>query len=255
MMTGELAYLTASELSARFCARTLSPVDVTQHVLARIETLEPRLNAFVLVDGERALAAARASEERWLRGAALSAMHLVRSAGSGDVAGSRRAPARAGRSRDPGIRTPGRGAQRARLSASGVRSAGVGATAVGDRRPGIRDDGFAARRPGADLELGAEVAGDPCSSGRSRLVRCTVAQRISRARRVPMAHPRVLELQRARRARARHRALDGLVGERSRAPARTTQAERSVHQRVQSQGASAWSVTQLCGVRLTVWDR
>ncbi|HET6337548.1 MAG TPA: amidase [Polyangiales bacterium] len=73
----DLAYLTASELSARYGRRELSPVDVTRRVLARIEQLEPRLNAFVLADADRALSAAHASEDRWQRGAALGPLDGV----------------------------------------------------------------------------------------------------------------------------------------------------------------------------------
>jgi aspartyl-tRNA(Asn)/glutamyl-tRNA(Gln) amidotransferase subunit A len=75
--TTDIAYLTASELHALYAARELSPVDVTRRVLARIEQFEPRLNAFVLVDADRALSAARASEERWHHGAALGPLDGV----------------------------------------------------------------------------------------------------------------------------------------------------------------------------------
>lgn len=73
----DLAYLSASELSARYARRELSPVDVTRRVLARIEQLESRLNAFVLVDADRALSAAHASEDRWQRGAAFGPLDGV----------------------------------------------------------------------------------------------------------------------------------------------------------------------------------
>src|SRR4029078_4364414 len=47
--------------------KTLSPVEVTRAVLARIAALQPSLNAFLLVDEEAALGAARASEARWMK--------------------------------------------------------------------------------------------------------------------------------------------------------------------------------------------
>jgi aspartyl-tRNA(Asn)/glutamyl-tRNA(Gln) amidotransferase subunit A len=63
----ELWTLTASELLEGFRKKTLSPVEVTQAVLARIEQLNPKLNAFCLVS-ETALEDAKASEARWTAG-------------------------------------------------------------------------------------------------------------------------------------------------------------------------------------------
>ena len=60
--------LTATALIAEYGRKTLSPVEVTRAVLDRIRALQPSLNAFVLVDEEGALAGARASEARWMRG-------------------------------------------------------------------------------------------------------------------------------------------------------------------------------------------
>ena len=65
----ELADLTATEMLAAFGRKELSPVAVTEAVLARIASWEPRLNATHALDPDGALAAARASEERWRRGA------------------------------------------------------------------------------------------------------------------------------------------------------------------------------------------
>jgi aspartyl-tRNA(Asn)/glutamyl-tRNA(Gln) amidotransferase subunit A len=50
---------------AAFRARTLSPVDVAQAVLARVERWEPQLCALFLLRPERMLQEARASEARW----------------------------------------------------------------------------------------------------------------------------------------------------------------------------------------------
>jgi aspartyl-tRNA(Asn)/glutamyl-tRNA(Gln) amidotransferase subunit A len=63
----ELWALTATELVEAFRKKTLSPVDVTRAVLARIEQLNPKLNAFCLVS-ETALEDAKASEARWNAG-------------------------------------------------------------------------------------------------------------------------------------------------------------------------------------------
>src|SRR5690606_4371102 len=58
----------ATELVEGYRTRTLSPVEVAQAVLARMERLNPTLNAFVLVS-ERLLEEARESEARWHKGA------------------------------------------------------------------------------------------------------------------------------------------------------------------------------------------
>ncbi len=67
--TTDISQLNASELLDLYRRRKLSPVAVVSDTLARIDRFEPRINAFVLVDREGALAAARASETRWQKGA------------------------------------------------------------------------------------------------------------------------------------------------------------------------------------------
>ena len=74
---GELHYATATELLALYARKTLSPVEVAEAVLARIDALNPRLNCFVFVDAERTLWEARASESRWQKGAPLGALDGV----------------------------------------------------------------------------------------------------------------------------------------------------------------------------------
>ncbi len=68
-MADDIAFLPATELLARYRAKTLSPVAVIEETLRRLETNEGALNAFVLYDPESATAAARASEARWQKGA------------------------------------------------------------------------------------------------------------------------------------------------------------------------------------------
>ena len=58
----DLCYLSGVELRRLYERRELSPVEVTEAVLRRIEALDSRLNAFVTVTPERALAEARAAE-------------------------------------------------------------------------------------------------------------------------------------------------------------------------------------------------
>ena len=60
----ELSFLTVSELSRAFDTKTLSPVEVLDDVLRRLDILEPRLNMFAALDVEGARTCARESEER-----------------------------------------------------------------------------------------------------------------------------------------------------------------------------------------------
>jgi aspartyl-tRNA(Asn)/glutamyl-tRNA(Gln) amidotransferase subunit A len=63
-----LHWLTISELSQRLQSGALSPVELTEHLLARIEAMDDTLHAFKLVTRERALAQARAAELAWRAG-------------------------------------------------------------------------------------------------------------------------------------------------------------------------------------------
>ncbi|MCW5234922.1 amidase [Verminephrobacter eiseniae] len=73
----DLHDLSAHALMAAYRQRQLSPVEVTQAVLSHIARWEPHLQATYLLRPEAALAQARASEARWLRGAPLSALDGV----------------------------------------------------------------------------------------------------------------------------------------------------------------------------------
>jgi len=64
--------LSAAELSDAYGRRDLSPVEVADAVLRRIESCEPKINAMYRVLGDAARATARESERRWKGGAPLS---------------------------------------------------------------------------------------------------------------------------------------------------------------------------------------
>ncbi len=67
-MTDDLRWLTATELLDRYRDGRLSPVEVTQAALDRIEAVDEKLNSFCLVNADAALEQARASEARWRDG-------------------------------------------------------------------------------------------------------------------------------------------------------------------------------------------
>ncbi len=61
----DLARMTADELTAGYRARSLSPVEATAAALEAMDRHNDAVNAFVLVDAEGALTAAKESEVRW----------------------------------------------------------------------------------------------------------------------------------------------------------------------------------------------
>lgn len=64
----DLSMTSAADLVDGYRDRTISPVDANQAALDAIERLDPAVNAFVLVDRDGALAAAKESEARWHAG-------------------------------------------------------------------------------------------------------------------------------------------------------------------------------------------
>ena len=62
-MHSDVCSLSATDLVDEYRARRLSPIDVTGAVLKRIERLNETYNAFCVIDADRALDQARASED------------------------------------------------------------------------------------------------------------------------------------------------------------------------------------------------
>lgn len=69
--------LSLAEAAQRIGAGELSPVELTEAVLRRIAAVEGRVNAFVTVTGDRALADARRAEARLAAGAASGPLHGI----------------------------------------------------------------------------------------------------------------------------------------------------------------------------------
>ncbi len=68
-VSSDPALLPATELVDLYRAKQLSPVEAVQATLARIERFNGTVNAYCHLDPESALAAAKASEQRWMAGA------------------------------------------------------------------------------------------------------------------------------------------------------------------------------------------
>src|SRR5947209_2606444 len=73
----DIAYASAVGLLDLYRRKALSPIEATRLILDRLAALQPKINAFCVVDRDGALAAARESERRWLRGEAVGALDGV----------------------------------------------------------------------------------------------------------------------------------------------------------------------------------
>jgi amidase len=78
--TDELAWMSAAELALRIRRRDLSPVEVMDAAIARIEKRNPSINALVFTDFDGARREAKAAEKAVMSGAALGRLHGVPSA-------------------------------------------------------------------------------------------------------------------------------------------------------------------------------
>jgi len=74
----DLCWMPASAMAAAIKKKTLSPVEVMKAVLARVERVNPAVNAFVTLTADRALKDARAAERALMKkGAKLGPLHGV----------------------------------------------------------------------------------------------------------------------------------------------------------------------------------
>jgi len=77
MMDADLKKLTLSSAAARIRRKEISPVELTQSVLQRIEALNDRMRAFITVTPDAALDAARAAEHDVTSGKEVGPLHGV----------------------------------------------------------------------------------------------------------------------------------------------------------------------------------
>lgn len=77
MSVDDLAFASIAELAPLLRTRAVSPVEVADAVLARIEREDPRLNAFITVTGDTARAAARTAEQEIGKGHYRGPLHGI----------------------------------------------------------------------------------------------------------------------------------------------------------------------------------
>lgn len=65
----DLCYMSATDVLAKFRARSLSPVEYLDNLIARTEEVEPRINAFTATHFDKAIVQAKAAEARYAKGA------------------------------------------------------------------------------------------------------------------------------------------------------------------------------------------
>src|SRR6478672_13257206 len=73
----DLHWLTAAAAVREFAAKRLSPVELVTALLARIERLDPKLHAFIRLDADAAMDAARAAETEIAAGRVRGPLHGV----------------------------------------------------------------------------------------------------------------------------------------------------------------------------------
>ncbi len=77
MVDLELCYTSAVDLAQAIRAKEISPVEVIENCLARIDAVNPALNAFCFVFADEALEQAAAAEAAVMAGDALGPLHGV----------------------------------------------------------------------------------------------------------------------------------------------------------------------------------
>lgn len=77
MQSDELAYVSAADLAARIRDREISPVELTEYFIDRINRLNPELNALVILGFEEARQRARDAERAVMSGGNLGPLHGV----------------------------------------------------------------------------------------------------------------------------------------------------------------------------------
>ena len=77
MASDDLCWKPATELARMIRAKDVSPVEIVDAFLSRIDRVNPAINAYCTVTADEARAAARRAEEAVVRGGALGPLHGV----------------------------------------------------------------------------------------------------------------------------------------------------------------------------------
>jgi aspartyl-tRNA(Asn)/glutamyl-tRNA(Gln) amidotransferase subunit A len=77
MLEEQLAFAPATELRSLIASRAISPIELTDLYLARIERLDGRLHSYLTVAAESAQASAKAAEAAVMRGDSLGPLHGI----------------------------------------------------------------------------------------------------------------------------------------------------------------------------------
>ena len=77
MESSEIPFLSATELSALLRAREVSPVEATQAYLDRVDQVDGKLNSYITISREEALAQARQTDSEMAAGNYRGPMHGV----------------------------------------------------------------------------------------------------------------------------------------------------------------------------------
>src|SRR5699024_2745671 len=73
----DISFLTATELGPLIKSRQLSPVELTKHILSRIDKIDPILYTFITPLPEFALQQAREAEDNIMRGEYKGPLHGI----------------------------------------------------------------------------------------------------------------------------------------------------------------------------------
>ena len=76
-MGHEIAFMNATELGSRIRRRDLSPVEVVNFFLDRINERNPEINAFVTMVSDEAIQRAKSAESALMSGQALGPLHGI----------------------------------------------------------------------------------------------------------------------------------------------------------------------------------